>query len=100
MRIGIMSGDRGSDNRIDRLVARGQDVERRGFATLWMANVFALDAILALAIVGRETQRIELGTAVVPTHPRHPFAMAQEALSANEAAGDASRSESGSPIAS
>lgn len=87
MRIGIMCGDRGSDNRIERLVARGQDVERRGFATLWMANVFALDAILALAIVGRETRRIELGTAVVPTHPRHPFAMAQEALSANEAAG-------------
>lgn len=87
MRIGIMSGDHGSDNRIERLVARGQEVERRGFATLWMANVFALDAILALAIVGRETKRIELGTAVVPTYPRHPFAMAQEALSANEAAG-------------
>ncbi|MEZ4333038.1 MAG: TIGR03564 family F420-dependent LLM class oxidoreductase [Myxococcota bacterium] len=87
MRIGIMCGDRGSDNRIERLVARGRDVERRGFATLWMANVFALDAILALAIVGRETRRIELGTAVVPTYPRHPFAMAQEALSANEAAG-------------
>lgn len=87
MRIGIMSGDRGSENRIERLVARGQEVERRGFATLWMANIFALDAILALAIVGRETKRIELGTAVVPTYPRHPFAMAQEALSANEAAG-------------
>lgn len=87
MRIGIMTGDRSSGNTIDALVAAGQDVENRGFASMWMANTFALDAILALAIVGRETKRIELGTGVVPTYPRHPFAMAQEALSANQAAG-------------
>jgi F420-dependent oxidoreductase-like protein len=87
MRIGIMSGDSGRNNTIDALVARGQEVERRGFASMWMANIFALDAILTLAIVGRETKRIELGTAVVPTYPRHPFAMAQEAMSANMAAG-------------
>jgi len=87
MRIGIMTGDRSTGNTIDDLVARGQDIERRGFASMWMANTFALDAILALAIVGRETRRIELGTGVVPTYPRHPFAMAQEALSANQAAG-------------
>lgn len=86
MRIGIMSGDRNSGNTIDELVARGKEIERRGFASVWMANIFSLDAILALAIVGRETQRIELGTAVVPTYPRHPFAMAQEAMSANQAA--------------
>ncbi|MBK7949332.1 MAG: TIGR03564 family F420-dependent LLM class oxidoreductase [Deltaproteobacteria bacterium] len=87
MRIGIMSGDSGRNNTLDALVARGQEVERRGFAAMWMANIFALDAILTLAIVGRETKRIELGTAVVPTYPRHPFAMAQEAMSANMAAG-------------
>lgn len=86
MRIGLMCGDRSSGNTLDALVAKGRDAEARGFATLWMANTFSLDAILALAIVGRETQTIELGTAVVPTYPRHPFAMAQEALSANQAA--------------
>ena len=87
MRIGIMTGDSGRNNTIDALVARGQEIEARGFASMWMANIFALDAILTLAIVGRETKRIELGTAVVPTYPRHPFAMAQEAMSANMAAG-------------
>jgi len=51
-----------------------------------MANIFSLDAILTLAIVCRETKRIELATAVVPTYPRHPYAMAQEALTANQAA--------------
>jgi 5,10-methylenetetrahydromethanopterin reductase len=87
MRIGIMTGDSGRNNTLDALVARGQEIERRGFASMWMANIFALDAILTLAIVGRETRRIELGTAVVPTYPRHPFAMAQEAVTANMAAG-------------
>jgi len=86
MRIGIMTGASGPGDTIDTLVARGQEVEQRGFPALWMANIFSLDAILTLAIVGRETKRIELGTAVVPTYPRHPFAMAQEALSANQAA--------------
>jgi F420-dependent oxidoreductase-like protein len=86
MRIGIMSGAGGPGDTIDALVARGKEVERRGFATLWMANIFSLDAILTLAIVGRETQRIELGTAVVPTYPRHPMAIAQQALTANQAA--------------
>jgi len=86
MRIGIMSGASGPGDTIDTLVARGQEVERRGFHALWMANIFTLDAIFTLGVVGRETKRIELGTAVVPTYPRHPFAMAQEALTANQAA--------------
>jgi F420-dependent oxidoreductase-like protein len=86
MRIGIMTGASGPGDTIDKLAARAKDVERRGFPTLWMANIFSLDAILTLAIVGRETTRIELATAVVPTYPRHPHAMAQEALSANQAA--------------
>lgn len=87
MRIGIMTGAGGPEDTIDKLVRRAQEVERRGFATLWMANIFSLDAILTLAIAGRETRRIELGTAVVPTYPRHPLAMAQQALTANQAAG-------------
>ena len=34
----------------------------------------------ALAVVGREVPDIELGIAVVPTFPRHPIVMAQQAL--------------------
>ena len=54
---------------------------------MWMANIFGLDAITSLAIVGRETERIELGTAVVPTYPRHPAAIAQQALTTQAACG-------------
>ena len=45
-----------------------------------MAQIFGLDALTALAVVGREVPRIELGTAVVPTYPRHPMMLAQQAL--------------------
>jgi len=77
----------GSSSRIglDDLVARGQELESRGFATLWVPHVFGLDAVTACAVVGRATSRIELGTAVVPTYPRHPAALAQQALTAGVA---------------
>lgn len=87
MRIGVMSGATGGpDGEIDGLVARAKDLEARGFHSIWMANIFGLDAITALAIVGRETARIELGTAVVPSYPRHPVAIAQQCLTAQAAA--------------
>jgi F420-dependent oxidoreductase-like protein len=52
-----------------------------------MAHTFSHDAIMTLAIIGRETQRIGLGTAVVPTYPRHPTAIAQQAITAGAASG-------------
>lgn len=54
-----------------------------GFASAWLANIFALDALTALAVAGRNVPGIELGTAVVPTYPRHPAALAQQALTAH-----------------
>ena len=54
---------------------------------MWLANIFGLDAITAQAIVGTNTERIELGTAVVPTPPRHPTAIAQQALTTQAACG-------------
>ncbi len=88
MRIGIMSGATGgADGTVDGLVKRCQELESRGFDSVWMANIFGLDAIGALGIVGRETERIELGTAVVPSYPRHPMAIAQQALTTQAASG-------------
>ncbi len=88
MRIGVMSGaTSGSDNTLDGLLKRAVDLEARGFHTLWMAHIMGLDAIMSLALVGRETERIELGTAVVPSYSRHPMAMAQQCLTAQVAAG-------------
>jgi F420-dependent oxidoreductase-like protein len=58
-----------------------------GFASAWLSNIFGLDAITALAAAGNQVPGIELGTAVVPTYPRHPAALAQQAMTANAALG-------------
>jgi 5,10-methylenetetrahydromethanopterin reductase len=85
MKIGIMAGATGGDDGLDGLVSSAKDFEARGFDTMWMANIFGIDAITAAAVIGRETETIGLGTAVVPTYPRHPTALAQQALTAQAA---------------
>jgi len=88
MKIGVMSGATAAvGNTVDSIVTFAQMVEQRGFSSLWMANIFGLDAITTLSIVGRETSAIELGTAVTPTYPRHPTAIAQQALTASAVCG-------------
>ncbi len=86
MRIGIFGGDTQSQS-IDQIVGAARTAETRGFASYWLPQIFGLDAITTLAIVGREVPRIELGTAVVPTYPRHPGMLASQALTTAAAAG-------------
>lgn len=88
MRIGLMIGATpGSDPSLEGLIRFAREAETSGFDNLWVANVFGFDAITTLALIGRETRRIGLGTAVVPTYPRHPSAIAQQALTTGVAAG-------------
>ena len=82
MRIGVMIGGRQD---LEGLLAYTQELEAQGFDSVWMPNVFGLDAMGAFTVIGRETERIELGTAVVPTYPRHPVTMAQQALTVQAA---------------
>ena len=82
MRIGIMIGADGPAPGLRNLVARARAIEAKNFDSLWMANIFSFDAIAALTLIGWETERIRLGTADTPTYPRHPTAIAQQALTA------------------
>lgn len=83
MRIGLMLGDNTTPHdTLDQHIARVRQAEQDGFATAWFAQTFGMDAMTFAAVVGRVTTRIELGTAVVPTYPRHPVVMAQQALTA------------------
>ena len=80
MRIGISLGEPSGSGALNQL---GDEIRRAaddGFASAWLLNIFGLDALTALAVAGRGTGGIELGTAVVPTYPRHPAALAQQAL--------------------
>lgn len=88
MRTGLMVGATdGAEGTIEGIVKLAQEAEAKGFNNLWMANIFGLDAISTLAIVGQATNKIGLGTAVTPTYPRHPTAIAQQALTTGAAAG-------------
>ena len=84
MRIGLMMGsdrERPRSERLAGLTADVQAAEQAGFASVWIPQVPGyLDAMTAIAVLGRETGRIELGTSVVPIQTRHPIPMAQQAL--------------------
>jgi F420-dependent oxidoreductase-like protein len=84
MRIGIFGGDVASgpiDTLVDAVRASADD----GFATFWLPQIFGVEALAALAVAGREVPGIELATGVVPTFPRHPVTLAQEALTTQAA---------------
>lgn len=86
MNIGIMTGSGyDPDFSLQGMMENARRIEKMGFDSLWMATIYNYDALTALAAIGTVTERIELGTAVVATHPRHPMAMAQQALTANAA---------------
>jgi F420-dependent oxidoreductase-like protein len=88
MRIGISLGEVPAAGRdAAGILAQARRAEADGFASGWFNSTAAWDAIVAAAIAGTVTERIELGTSVVPIQLRHPVALAQAALSAQAAAG-------------
>src|SRR5947209_3346840 len=84
MQIGIFGGDT-AGRTIDDVVADAKAAEADGFASYALPQIFALDAMGVLAVVGREVPRIALETGVVPTYSRHPLTMAQQALTVQAA---------------
>ena len=70
MKIGIFVGASATDKiRLDEVVAQGGQAEADGFDSYWLPHISARgpDALTALALVGAQTERIALGTGVVPT---------------------------------
>jgi len=86
IRIGIGCGDNGSES-VDELVGKVRNAEAAGFQSAWIPSFFQFDCLTWAALAGRETERIEIGTAVAVTHSRHPYYMAQQAASTNAACG-------------
>jgi 5,10-methylenetetrahydromethanopterin reductase len=86
MRIGLYRGDTASGP-IDKVVGAARDAATAGYSSFWLPQTMGMDAMAALAVVGREVPDIELGTAVVPTYPRHPVVMAQQALTTQSITG-------------
>jgi 5,10-methylenetetrahydromethanopterin reductase len=87
MRIGIALAEPTGPDALGGLREEIARAAADGFASAWLNNIFGVDALTALAVAGREVPGIELGTAVVPTYPRHPAALAQQALTVAAAVG-------------
>ena len=84
MRIGLMIGPELGRYRhkVAALIADAEAAERAGFTSIWVPQIPGdFDAFTMITLLGRATERVELGTAVLPIQTRHPIAMAQEVLS-------------------
>jgi F420-dependent oxidoreductase-like protein len=90
VRIGVMVGpERGRyAQKVERMREAARWADDAGFATVWVPQIpDEFDALTAATLVGAATRRIEIGTAVVPVQPRHPIALAQQALSVQAVCG-------------
>lgn len=87
MDIGVMVGGSG----LSGLVGAVREAAEAGFRRAWVPQLLGIEALTAIAVAGREVPGIELGTAVVPTYPRHPFVLAGEALTTSAALGGGNR---------
>ena len=82
MKIGLSAG-----GTFDRMVEQVQEAEAEGFDTMWFAGGVGMDPLTVIAAAGRASERIELGTSIVPTYPRHPTAMAQQTAAVQQSIG-------------
>ncbi|GGV29208.1 LLM class F420-dependent oxidoreductase [Actinomadura cremea] len=78
MRIGLTGGAATPD----KIIEQARRAEADGFASLWYASIVTGDPLAPMAVAGRETAAIELGTAVLQTYPCHPLLQANRAVSA------------------
>jgi F420-dependent oxidoreductase-like protein len=83
MRIGTML----AANSLDNAIKATADLKKQGLSSAWLPQIFGLDALTAITVIGREVPDIELGTAVIPTYPRHPQTLAMQALTTGAAIG-------------
>ncbi|GCE29755.1 LLM class F420-dependent oxidoreductase [Dictyobacter alpinus] len=65
-------------------LTRIQEAEQAGVQQVWAQGAGNADLLTLFAVVATHTQRIKLGTAIVPTYPRHPLVMAQQALAVSD----------------
>jgi F420-dependent oxidoreductase-like protein len=77
MRIGLTGGGAS----VDQIVEQAAQAEADGFHALWYASGVTGDPLVAMALAGRETSIIELGTAVLQTYPCHPLLQANRVAS-------------------
>ena len=89
MRVGVFVSETwGAPSTVAQVQARAAEAERLGFASAWTPYLpWSVDALAAIQAAASVTERIELGTAVVPTYLFHPLALARSAATVHDASG-------------
>ena len=85
MRIGLSGGA----SSVDRMIEQAVQAEADGFTSLWYASAIGGDPLIAIALAGRATTSLELGTAVLQTYTCHPVLQANRAAAVVAAMGRA-----------
>jgi len=83
MRIGLAA----TNQSLDELVGLATSMEADGFTSLWFGNTILGDPLVGMAIVGRATTTLELGTSVLQTYPCHPVLQANRVAAVAAAIG-------------
>ena len=67
-------------NKVSDVQAAIENAEKAGVDAVWMTTGGArLDSVTTFAAAAGRTQSIKFGTSIVPTFPRHPLVMVQQA---------------------
>ncbi|PSK99640.1 F420-dependent oxidoreductase-like protein [Murinocardiopsis flavida] len=85
MRIGLLLDERGMA--FADLAGAVRDAAEGGLSAVWAGHHYSWDPLTSLAVAGREAPGIAVGTAIVPSFPVHPRALASQALTAAAALG-------------
>jgi F420-dependent oxidoreductase-like protein len=83
-RIGLTITGTDTNDAINRIV----EAEQAGLRQVWLfgGSTGGADALTVAAMAATRTTQIRLGTAIVPTYPRHPIVMAQQSLAIHDIA--------------
>jgi F420-dependent oxidoreductase-like protein len=83
VRIGLNGGAAS----VEKMIEQAQRAEADGFSALWYPSAVAGDPITPMAVAGRATTTIELGTSVLQTYTTHPVLQANRVAAASSAMG-------------
>jgi F420-dependent oxidoreductase-like protein len=87
MRIGLP----GLGSTPEQIIRQAEKAEADGFTSLWYATGVGGDPVTAMALAGRATSKIEVGTAILQTYACHPLLQATRAIAAAAAIGQPGR---------
>jgi F420-dependent oxidoreductase-like protein len=83
MRLGVLI--RGTGLLLDEVIGQVRAAADAGLDSAWFSQELSWDAIVLAGLSAREVPGIDVGTAVTQTYPRHPLALAGQALTAQAA---------------